>query len=148
MLTGGLSDIQLMQPTQTQMQANPEPQTVENPAPDQAEVMAKRLQYLMGEIGLDAKTAWMLLQMDDKNTAPAAPLMQPVLATTNLSQPVSTEPAQSAYQENLVAQILAELEQNVAPDPVAQVETAGPAAIPDAEYQLLSSYFRSVLPPR
>ena len=119
-LQGGLASISLtQQPTPQQMvqtQAQMAPDMMEDPAVK----TAKRLQYLMSEIGLDAKTAMMLLQMGQ---APAMGHMQtPHMQGNQLqanpmqlqgqtygAQPVRTT-TQPLYQDDIVAQILAELE--------------------------------------
>ncbi|KAJ56437.1 hypothetical protein ACMU_05705 [Actibacterium mucosum KCTC 23349] len=106
--------------------------------PSQAKQMAQRLEYLMTEIGLDARTALMLL--DGQGVTPT-----PVAGAIAAPQ----EP-------DVVSQILQELEAEVAIPtidpasptptvPIGRSDTDMMAVNPD-EYRLLSEYFKSVMP--
>lgn len=138
---GGLGTIGLGTPQhQDPMQHNAKQQMVQDPAIE----TAKRLQYLMSEIGLDAKTALMLIQMGEGNQSQDA--MMPANATTNAQQ----TPQNPASQDNIVAQILRELESDLG-ETQAQTEPMkqdGTLDLSDAEFQLLSQYFKSVVIPR
>lgn len=102
--------------------------------------IAIRLDYLMREIGLDAKTALMLVELGNRQRAEAPPAM-----------------------DNAAERILAALKQDLAAAPTAAPQpapamaepasAAAPSAQPEPvlvtqeEYRLLSQYFRSVLTP-
>ncbi len=102
----------------------------------EAEQTARRLQYLMSELGMDLGTAVAVLQM----RAPAAglPATSPAARAAAPMQPhAAALPAAAGqlYQDDVVEQILQELESEAAPSPDA-------AAVPQ-DYQLLSRYFQS-----
>ncbi|KNG93413.1 hypothetical protein [Pseudaestuariivita atlantica] len=94
---------------------------------------ADRLEYLMTEIGLDARTALLLIQSSGE---------------ADIGSPASED---GSYQDALVSDILAELQEQmpVVDTPMSQAEpdmAALQGAIPADEFMLLSDYFRSVMP--
>ncbi len=99
-----------------------------------AQQTAERLEYLMTEIGLDAKTALLLIQSNQEN----AQIQE------------STASGGSAYQDALVTDILAELQDQMpaleTADGDSGAQTSDPLAqVSQDEFVLLSEYFRSVM---
>jgi hypothetical protein len=109
---------------------------------DPAIETAKRLQYLMSEIGLDAKTALMLIQMGDSGLESRKLTNQSeVMQATSQITPI--------FKDNVVAQILKELESDVLveqPKP-SDTQSRFQNSISENEYLLLSQYFKSVVMP-
>lgn len=154
---GGLSQIQMTPTIQQQqlqsLQSQPVTQ-VQNVQPDKATELAKRLQYLMTEIGLDAKTALMLVKMGENQSeaVPSGSSVQlkgnPTTQNTLANSTLASQRQKPLYQDSVVAKILAELEgeleQNTeTEDVLSDTQTS----MSDQEYQLLSDYFQSVVVP-
>jgi hypothetical protein len=127
-------------PAMQNQQAVQQEQSVVSVQPqDPALETAKRLQYLMSEIGLDAKTALMLIQMGGDG-----------LETANQNEVVpAASQTTSVFKDNVVAQILKELESDVLAEqpkpPVPQNKFQ--SSVSENEYLLLSQYFKSVVIP-
>lgn len=129
----GLASIELSAPvskqiTQAEMHASSLPQR-----DDPTIATAQRLQYLMSEIGLDAKTAMMLIQMGEVKSTP-----QPA---ATMQTPLEKEPV---FQENVVAEILKELESEVMEQQKQTKPEATVSVMSNEEFTLLSQYFKSV----
>ncbi len=136
--TLGLENIHLTAPTdqlQTSLYVPPSTSPETN---DPTIAMAKRLQYLMSNTGLDAKTALMLIQMGENKNSTSSATALPISA--------QIDPPPAASQDNVVAQILLELESELVTNqqsPSVQIQQN--SEIPNAEYILLSQYFKSVI---
>ncbi len=124
-----------VQQTEKVMQAAEQSDRVVDPAME----TAKRLQYLMTEIGLDAKTALMLIQLGE-----GEPQGNQAIATSvERPQPQEQQPV---FQENVVAEILQELENDVLKQQqlkTSQIEKE--IVMTEEEFVLLSQYFKSVV---
>lgn len=120
--------------------ALPEPAAVE-PA-NNAQETAKRLGYLMEELGLDMQTAVTVIQLSSKSGA------TPVDAIATAGAETAMTGTNVLYQTDVVDQILAELEAEIAQPAVqAAPQEARPERPTQSEYQLLSRYFASVALP-
>lgn len=93
--------------------------SAEAPSENDAQQMARRMEYLMTEIGLEPDVALMLLQQGENNAAIPADEMSP----------------------NVVDDLLNELRASL-PAPVLAEQTT--TEVSAEEYQLLTTYFRSV----
>lgn len=123
------------------------PQVIQNPAPEvsiptsptastvvdvlkmdnpetenSAQLMARRMEYLMTEIGLEPEVALMLLQQGDIESAPEA----------------------METQDSVVDTLLAELRAQLPEAPATEVKSTPQSVVTQQEYILLSDYFRSV----
>lgn len=135
-----LGSVQLTQPKPQPMMPT---QTSSN-ADDKATETAARLHYLMTEIGLDAKTAIMLIQLGDNNSQTE----NNTSFNSNSANSTLSNSPNPLYQDTVVARILSELERDLVQDvsPMDGVNTR-PERMTQNEYQLLSEYFRSVALP-
>ncbi len=139
-----------------QPQAAPSPQPAIPEPSGAAAVMAtegtedqtlRKLEYLVTQMGFDMKTAVAVLEMSQTPTQAPMPVSAPSAAPMGAMQAPMNAPLPPVQNTNLVDQILRELEAEIelpaAPEPA-------PAAQPQVtveEYQLLSTYFKSVALP-
>ena len=139
-----------------QPQAAPLPQPVVPEPSSAAPVLAtegtedqtlRKLEYLVTQMGFDMKTAVAVLEMSQTPTQAPMPVSAPSAAPMGAMQAPMNAPLPPVQNTNLVDQILRELEAEIempaAPEPA-------PAAQPQVtveEYQLLSTYFKSVALP-
>lgn len=120
------------------------PTAAEPPMSEPAQ-QARRLEYLMGEIGLDAQTALMILELAASGDEPGN-----VQNASLQPAPPGMAMAPEAKQD-IVSEILSELEAELQlPAMTAPIEAPSPAITQPAtmppkpaEYQLLSDYFKS-----
>lgn len=112
---------------------------------DKATETAARLHYLMTEIGLDAKTAIMLIQLGDNNQTGNGNFTNPGSMNSTLQK---SQPQNPLYQDTVVARILNELESDLVQD-TSPLDTGNSNFEPMSQndYQLLSQYFKSVVLP-
>ncbi|SFL19559.1 hypothetical protein [Shimia haliotis] len=109
---------------------------------------ADRLRFLMDELGLDMQTAVAVLQM-----SPSDDIRAPEILPMPTERALETETAVAAtntilYQTDVVDQILAELEADIAQPQMPKSAEAAAAVSPTIqEYQLLSRYFASAALP-
>lgn len=102
----------------------------------------QKIEYLMQELGFDMRTAVAVIEMSRQN-------QQPVLPVAMQSDAVPSAPANTGIsQTNLVDQILQELEAEIAAELPREEPVAESPRITGEEYQLISSYFRSVTLPK
>lgn len=112
-------------------------------AESEAAQTARRLQYLMSELGMDLGTAVAVLQMKPGEPGMLLPAAADPLAP--VAAPGQTGPAPAAlYQDDVVEQILQELEADTAGQAAAVPSGAALAQAAPEQHQLLSRYFRSV----
>ncbi len=124
-------------------------QDMQQPAHAQAPAVqaAQRLEYLMSEIGLDLQTALAVLQMTPGNTTVDMgidPTMETGISASDAMH------AGTRYKGDVVSQILDELETDFAqtsPTPATTAPVAEKVEIPNAEFQLLSDFFESIVIP-
>jgi hypothetical protein len=118
-----------------------------------ASATAERLHYLMTEIGLDAKTALMLIQMGAGNSTPALSDPNGLVGSSAMGATQQTAAAggnqnqnqNQFFQDSVVSQILSELETGLNDrSPATMPVENAIAKMSHGEYQLLSSYFKSV----
>lgn len=115
--------------------------------PTASETTAKRLQFLMEDLGLDMHTAVAVLQM--------SPQSNPMIDYGAVTSPPPAQQVESPpgagtkvlYQTDVVDQILAELEADIAQPNVPMAPVADASRPTIQEYQLLSRYFTSVALP-
>lgn len=120
--------------------ALPEPAVAEQAT--NAQETARRLGFLMEELGLDMQTAVTVMQLSSKSDAPSADAMSTAKAETAMTG------TNVLYQTDVVDQILAELEAEIAQPTVQAVPQETRSERPtQSEYQLLSRYFASVALP-
>ena len=97
--------------------------------------LSNQLEYLMTEIGLDAQTALLLVQLRDSPKSGSTP-------TPTLIEPIQ------AHQSETVEAILKELQNQLEPATILAnadiVQSTVTNDIPPNEYQLLTDYFQSV----
>ena len=102
----------------------------------------QKIEYLMQELGFDMRTAVAVIEMSRQN-------QQPVLPVAMQSDAVPSAPANTGVsQTNLVDQILQELEAEIAAELPSEEPVVESPQITGEEYQLISSYFRSVTLPK
>lgn len=120
----------------------PEP-TTDYPALDNTLSAGQKIEYLMRELGLDMRTAVAVIEMAEQGTQPLQQTAQQSPAS------IATTPTDASMpQSSLVDQILKELEAEISADVPLEEPVMTPPLITVQEYQLISSYFRSVaLPP-
>lgn len=129
-------------PASQEMPRFPEPAT-DYPALDNTLSAGQKIEYLMQELGLDMRTAVAVIEMAEQG---AQPLHQTALQTPTTLATTPTDASMS--QGSLVDQILQELEAEISADVPLEEPVMTPSLITVQEYQLISSYFRSVaLPP-
>lgn len=111
-------------------------------AESEAEQTARRLQYLMSELGMDLGTAVAVLQMKSS----AAPPDQPAGMMEPASLPVPGQQAASGalYRDDVVEQILQELEIEAGLPQAAAPQPPEPQYAAPQQHELLSRYFRSL----
>ncbi|GGE51644.1 hypothetical protein [Actibacterium pelagium] len=127
-------------PAATQPEQASYPQAGTGPKAE-AGTLAARLEYLMTEIGLDAKTALMIIEMGSE-------------AEMDETETITPTTVAETYQNQLMNEILSELHKSVGPKPeqptVEQTQlepvSIAPTTLPPQDYVLLSDYFRSVFP--
>lgn len=111
---------------------------------DKATETAARLHYLMTEIGLDAKTAIMLIQLGDNNSQAG----NSGFSNSGSVNSTSNKTQNPLYQDTVVARILSELESDLVQENSSVDETPNSLGrMSQNDYQLLSEYFRSVALP-
>ncbi len=137
---GSLGSVQLTQPQPQPML----PSQMSSTDDDKATETAARLHYLMTEIGLDAKTAIMLIQLGDTNNQTESS----GFSNANSLNSTTNKARNPLYQDTVVARILSELESDLVQDITPGEDTnTRPERMTQSEYQLLSEYFRSVALP-
>ncbi|TCL01132.1 hypothetical protein BXY66_2441 [Shimia isoporae] len=110
------------------------------PMPADSQQTAQRLQFLMEELGLDMQTAVAVLQMAPDSHAQLADPHAPTSAMPSVETKV-------LYQTDVVDQILAELEADIAAPMTLDDEGIEGSRPSIEEYQLLSRYFASAALP-
>jgi hypothetical protein len=115
------------------------------PEEDAAVKTARRLEYLMRELGMDLGTAVAVLQMNTGTGSEGMPAPAPVALPAAAAAAGTVQPAGGGplYQDELVEQILQELEADAGPR-VSDLAASPPVQPMPEEYQLLSLYFRSL----
>ncbi|KCV82260.1 hypothetical protein ATO10_07717 [Actibacterium atlanticum] len=143
-----LADIETLRQAANQLPVHPpaaEQPMTQTAYPNEPSQQARRLEYLMSEIGLDAETALMIMELAETRPQESA---QGYMAP---EAPVFPKSMGQAVKQDIVSEILAELEAElntpaVATEtpPEAPIATSvqAPSASPE-EYQLLSDYFKS-----
>ncbi|CUJ14387.1 hypothetical protein [Cognatishimia activa] len=115
---------------------------------DETQKMLAHMEYLVTEIGLTPAAAFELVSAGSSDALAGKPLGE---GMTEMSTLGAGQDSQATNHEALVAQVLEELRADLpmamAGDMAAAQETLA-TPIAEAEYQLLSDYFRSVFEPR